>query len=948
MNSCGLLPNVFFQSEEKETTNEGDNGSEETQTETSKGETSTNSNSKISKITLNPKLLNLNLDEEKQLDYIIFPSSASADAVLLFSSSNPEIASVTSSGVVKGKSKGQAIISVSAGTKTDSITVSVSNSYNINSVSITSKDQTLFINETFQVQAKYLPITNRITLSYYSENTSVASVSSSGLVTAIKEGKSQIYAFYDTNENNIFDSFEKGSSITITVKKETSYTSHQVKVLPFDFFNNASGDYLEAKKLFSYINVYELENHGRVPYIKADDFIQLLKTANSTNTKNLTSSLSGNVLTIKNNNDYSFAFDSSNNKITVKNFNTYQAYTTGTYTISGPNKTTIGGAPLEYTTTRYKVKDRGKSKILKTGSDVILDIGKYGLSFFHEKDFFIPLNTIIDLVCPYNKKWMFNGDCLFPNYNKSIYFPFIFSGDSGFTLDIARFSSNYSGSYEMNLTKAKSTETNVKYYYTGSGKFVDKSSTSYNSAYMKFYNDGTGKAFYKCLTNSPTDYSTSTPSSHPYAHMITNDTFTYEEVETGILKIKTNSDKYYYIDIDCPNSYANSTTIPIGLKEHNYNLLRYKFEEFYGLKEYMKISVDEFCKNNRTTIYLDTPVEKKNLNSNTLTDTFYNLFMNYDDLFTYEKTFVNFISSYANDAHTTIQYGPCIIGIDSYVRSNAHSLFNSPSCMTKINNAINTLTAARNKYFKVENSKPFYFFTNKTAVLCIDTFKLNQPLNNNYLSHYLIYQENKNYASFNTYSPMQSNVIMFYAFFADIYKNHPEIKNVVVDITLNTGGVVQGPLAGLAFYSDNTNYVMEDKLTKQITLYDYFFEYYRNDTEKNYIKNNTKLYVLTSNASFSAANIYAGLVKSNGVGKIIGNKTAGGACFTLMEVDALGTYFYRSGMGMFYGYDNSSNSSDIKSRMTDIEVGIEPDIVLNDYDTYYNHTKLDNYLNSLN
>ena len=942
VSSCSL--GSFFegtQDNNQEGNQDNNQGSSTEKTNTNQEE---NKSVAITKITLNPKTLSMYLEEEQQLSYTILPESAKDNPKLTFTSSNAKVATVSDTGLVKSVAAGRATITVTTDNgKRDTATVTVNNSYNITSVNFISKGTTLFTSETYQLQANYSPSTYKINLSYFSSNATVASVSNTGLVTALKEGSTTLYAFYDTNNNKKPDSFEKSASINITVKKLISYVGHEVKVLPFDFFNKSSQySYDDLVNSISYINVYELENQGRVPYINGENFIKLLKLANVTNTNNLTSSISNNVLTIKNNNDYSFIFDSDTNKITIKNFATYQAYTIGTTTISGPSKTKIGGAPLEYTTERYKIRDVGKSKILKTGEDVNLDIGKYGLSFYKLKsDFFIPLNVVIDLVCPYNRKWMYNGNIMFSSYNYGKFYPYITSGPTGFSIDAGKFASSYPGRYELSFTKGSSSESNVKYFYAGSGKFVDNNTPNYISAYMKFYKDGKGQCFYKCYTNSPTDYTTSKPTTN--ATVIVNDSFTYEEINSSVIKIKTNSNEEFFVDINCPNSYSNSENIPEGLKEHNYNILRYKFEEFYGLDEYKQVKVDEFCKQNKATIYLDTASNVNYASNNKITDTYYKLFMHYDDLAMYEKIFVSFIGNYCNDLHTTLQNGPSIARFEGWVRNNLTQKLAVPSNFEKANNAFNSLSSVRKNYFTVENNKPYFFYKNKTAVLCMDNFKLYQPLNNKFLSVYTQYTN----ASWKNYSAMLSNVIMFYSFFCDIYKNHKEIKNVVIDVSLNSGGYLQGPLAGLAFYSDNTNYVFEDKVTKQIALYNYLYEYYANNTDKNYIRNNTKLYVLTSNVTFSAANIFAGLVKTTGAGKIIGNKTAGGACYTLMEVDALGTNFSRSGTEMVYGYDYSSTSTDIRSKLTDIEVGVEPDIVLNDYDTYYNHTKLDTFLNNL-
>ncbi|MGN0163756.1 MAG: Ig-like domain-containing protein, partial [Candidatus Ornithomonoglobus sp.] len=123
------------------------------------------------------------------------------DIPLTWTSSDKEIASVNTNGVVTGKNMGTAAITVSCGSIKASCKVTVLDStVKVTSVTLDKSDAGIVVNETVQLTASVLPedATNK-DITWTSTNTNIASVSSSGLVTGVAEGTAQIRAVSDSN-----------------------------------------------------------------------------------------------------------------------------------------------------------------------------------------------------------------------------------------------------------------------------------------------------------------------------------------------------------------------------------------------------------------------------------------------------------------------------------------------------------------------------------------------------------------------------------------------------------------------------------------------------------------------------------------------------------------------------------------------------------------------------
>ncbi len=119
----------------------------------------------------------------------VLPSDASNSA-LTYTSSNPEIATVNSSGEVKGISRGDVTITLSAGGFSKHVPLKVK----IATAGIKLNKDFLVLkpNDTYQLSASATPAEASQTINYHSTDTAIAAVSSNGFVTAKATGSTTI------------------------------------------------------------------------------------------------------------------------------------------------------------------------------------------------------------------------------------------------------------------------------------------------------------------------------------------------------------------------------------------------------------------------------------------------------------------------------------------------------------------------------------------------------------------------------------------------------------------------------------------------------------------------------------------------------------------------------------------------------------------------------------
>jgi hypothetical protein len=164
----------------------------------------------------------------------------------------------------------------------------------------------------------------------------------------------------------------------------------------------------------------------------------------------------------------------------------------------------------------------------------------------------------------------------------------------------------------------------------------------------------------------------------------------------------------------------------------------------------------------------------------------------------------------------------------------------------------------------------------------------------------------------------------------------PEVKNFIIDISTNDGGSSDVVLFILSLFCNKSSLYYENTLIGQKTVATYDVD--RNldgkfDEKDAEVKYHLNVALLTSCFSFSCANLLPSMMKDNGV-PIIGQRSGGGSCCV---------QFSNTAEGLAYSY--SSHRSRLHSvKGENIDVGVEPDYVIEQTDNYFDIPQLGKYI----
>jgi len=183
-------------------------------------------------IMLSPSTLNMDIRTTKPIIATVFPSNAT-NKQLTWSSSDTNIATVSLSGIVtSGNTQGSALITARSVDSGSTATVSVSIGVGVQSVSLNSTNISLPKGNTFQAIATIQPINaaNK-NITWMSALSSVATVSSTGLITAVGNGTGIIMAITQDKNKMVFmvvrvttpvSSISLSQTVLITSRNATS------------------------------------------------------------------------------------------------------------------------------------------------------------------------------------------------------------------------------------------------------------------------------------------------------------------------------------------------------------------------------------------------------------------------------------------------------------------------------------------------------------------------------------------------------------------------------------------------------------------------------------------------------------------------------------------------------------------------------------------------------
>ena len=345
------------------------------------------------------------------------------------------------------------------------------------------------------------------------------------------------------------------------------------------------------------------------------------------------------------------------------------------------------------------------------------------------------------------------------------------------------------------------------------------------------------------------------------------------------------------------NIYSVYSSVPKGVRsqaltDYSYNELCMELDSFYGLKEAHNISsFDTFFRQSDMYMNLTDPDPSKA-----------------------DKAIADLVGYWLDDGHsaflsssaTTENPPDANYGMETMARSSKKS-------------AVGRIRA---QY--PEAALPYYE-VGDTAYVCFDGFSCS--FNSDY------YQLEA--------MPNDTIGILVEAH-KQITREGSPIKNVVLDLSNNGGGSLDAALFTLGWFLGDASFSFRNTFTGAQTTsivradvnLDHQFD--ENDTLSG---RGLQLYCLTSPLSFSCGNLVPWAFKENGGVTLLGKVTGGGSCMVGFNTTA---------WGASYQYSSSSRLSFLKNgAYYDVDQGVQPDFVINDYEHFYDRAALTEFIHSL-
>ena len=362
---------------------------------------------------------------------------------------------------------------------------------------------------------------------------------------------------------------------------------------------------------------------------------------------------------------------------------------------------------------------------------------------------------------------------------------------------------------------------------------------------------------------------------------------------------------------------------------HNYYNIIFNGEQLYGV--FNEVS-DQAIINQITTSKLNNTaipedIAKATLNSfNFAVDYYYGLKEVKD--FSYAK---DFFTSENQALLSSTSYKDHLDGINNIIFkevNDLHSRVDFYSCYAPIGNSSKTLMPVSQRgnrwteFYQVReqlnNLRGLVIspvrYSGDTAIITFDSFLTGDRVANNKPDSY-------KYDTFKFFQYVMSDI-----------KNHSEVNDILIDLSLNGGGNIAAMIRALGFITDdNIYYYLTDTLTTSNTKAAFQVDTDGNGAYTGDAYTNYRWTVLSSLNTFSAANLFTSIFQNQNMGKVLGQTSGGGMCVVLPLVLADGTGFTLSGNMTFRKYSNG--------KLEPIEFGVEPDARL-DYQYFYNDDKL--------
>ena len=601
---------------------------------------------------------------------------------------------------------------------------------------------------------------------------------------------------------------------------------------------------------------YHHKDKGDVPYVRLQEFLQSLNTVGlSKNAK--AEKLADHLFAISSNNIVVMTFNTEKQILTIKRFDAFEMLQ------SGKNRDVYNDVCIPNDIPTSSVHSSEKSRYIGEFKDEVYDLGKYHMEAAEQGDgIYLPLNFLTNVLFRVSGcEMVYNGLDFF--FNGSL------SAQTSVSLPGA-----YSSCYAKKGEFAYGGKRFKRYDPVGEEKrrFANISDKEGGEKLVSIFSFGKDGKVELRTAGAVTEEGTPTSGAS---------NMTYNESEEGIfvtLTIASMQGRTSTFKIPNEETYFGKQTRSKETAEFTLDLLRFQFENIYGLKEklYARYGISSF----------DELIDKKHLRQRLLS-------LNSMD---YDEALCEFLLTYIDDGHTkyparSLYSGlPEDYGTEDLAKSKQGErrgvLFDRREAYTKLRTK--KMVEIDPKY-EDASQQVGLFFEGETAVVRFDSFIHTSSTIDNF-------NDGR--------EPMTKDITMamslsspdaFYLSFEEI-KKHDEVKRVVFDLTCNGGGMALTLPYLAATWTDDPTFITYDSCADIVKEFHYNVDLNRNGVfgeKEDTFKGQYDFYLLTSDFSFSCGNGLPTMAKADGV-KLIGKKSGGGACPVATVCDGSGTLYNTS------------------------------------------------------
>ena len=277
---------------------------------------------------------------------------------------------------------------------------------------------------------------------------------------------------------------------------------------------------------------------------------------------------------------------------------------------------------------------------------------------------------------------------------------------------------------------------------------------------------------------------------------------------------------------------------------------------------------------------------------------------------------------YFGDLHSAFHARSPYTGLER----ESEDIVPGPSVKKFIQNMGEILTA-RSEFFP--DGVPGFQRKGDTAYITFDDFWMDRS--RNYFEEPLTRKEKqaiqKDYAS----SGIDTIGLIHYA--NEEIQSNPRIKNVVIDISCNTGGALDAEVFVASWLLGQSSLAVRRNITdcQSVTSYTADVNFDGKCGQKDDYVGDRRIFCLISGNTFSCGNLLASMLAESGKAALIGTKTGGGACAVYLTSTAAGALFQTSSPWLF--------SSERNGAFFDIEAGVVPDYKLTGYSAFFDRSE---------